>query len=907
MRARVEAAGGVWGALVKAMPELEGVGRVVRASTTAGLRAAGKPIGGGVGEHIYVLVEDIADTKRFLTAAHQRCWLAGYGWYLISRSGRLLERSIVDHTVGQPERLLYEGKPVLGRGLTQDAAVRRACVVEGRALNTTAVVLTEAEKAELAALQAAESPRYVKQANAVHEAWVAEHGSSETNRLAAEHHQLLPDFTLHFNNRALGMATVAEVLADVDKYANKYLADPLDGVEEGLTKAIVLKWGDGTPYIRSFAHGLNTFFRLTEKPESELANIGLVEAALMALGNATDVDWHTVALATHAATGGSEEGWAALNRVHPTAREAWDALQPMAVTAGTLFYLADEAQPGWRDEYDALVEGEFGTGAGSEDFDARSLASANKLNDHGHEAQPEPEPDAGAPPLASSGDSSETKANTGAGSASSGESARASGKSHEGESAGTPPLAKPRPALKTADPRVGKLNKTYLVLVGDKAAVMKTPADGGIKFLTLSAFEQWLGNKFVQYETKDGAKRMPLAKYWLHHPQRRQYEGIVFAPKRDVPGHYNLWKGFAVEPRPGDCSKFLAHLKDNVCCGSEGLYKWVIAWFAQIVQQPERKVGTSLVLRGKMGTGKTKVGEVFGSLFGTHYVPVSDPRYVTGRFNSHLAPCLLLHCDEAFWAGDHAAEGKLKDLITGENHPIEYKGKEPIWVRNYVRLFVTGNPDWMVPAGFEERRFAVLDIGDARMQDHKYFAAIDAEMDSGGREALLDHLLRFDLKTVNLREIPKTTALLDQKIASLTPERGWWLDVLMRGQLPWGCGSGADSCPVSRLFDQYVRHAGRRGVKRRAIETQLGMFLSSCVPELRRSKGSFARWTQTRGVHDVERYVYTFPPLAKCREAFVEKIQQEIGWEEPEYWTVEPPPDGYVGEDKEPPSDDLPF
>ena len=339
-----------------------------------------------------------------------------------------------------------------------------------------------------------------------------------------------------------------------------------------------------------------------------------------------------------------------------------------------------------------------------------------------------------------------------------------------------------------------------------------------------------------------------------------------------------------------------------MCCGKEELYKWVIAWFAQIVQYPEQKVGTSLVLRGKMGTGKTKLGQVFGSLLGAHYALVSDPRYVTGRFNSHQVSCLLLHCDESFWAGDHAAEGKLKDLITGEHQFIEYKGKEPIQVRNYVRLFVTGNPDWLVPAGFEERRFAVLDVGEARMQDHKYFAAIDAEMDNGGREALLDHLLRFDLKAVNLREIPKTAALLDQKIASLTPERGWWLDVLMRGQLPWGCESGTDSCPVPRLFDQYVRHAGRHGVRRRAIETQLGMFLSKYVPGLRRSKGSFARWTQTRGVQDVEGYVYTFPPLAKCRETYVEKIQQEIGWDEPEDWTIEPPPDGYVGEDK-----DCPF
>jgi hypothetical protein len=216
------------------------------------------------------------------------------------------------------------------------------------------------------------------------------------------------------------------------------------------------------------------------------------------------------------------------------------------------------------------------------------------------------------------------------------------------------------------DPDVARLNEQYaLVIVGDKTAVLKT-TDDGIKFLTLSAFDQWHANQYVRC----GEKKVPLAKHWLRHPQRRQYEGIIFAPGRDIPNHYNLWRGFAVKPKSGDCSRFLAHLKDNVCCGSVVVYKWVLGWFADIVQHPERKMGTSIVLRGKMGTGKTKVGEVFGSLIAPHYVPVSDPRYVTGRFNSHLVSCLLLHCDEAFWAGDHATEGKLKDLITGHDHLI---------------------------------------------------------------------------------------------------------------------------------------------------------------------------------------------------------------------------------------------
>ena len=375
-------------------------------------------------------------------------------------------------------------------------------------------------------------------------------------------------------------------------------------------------------------------------------------------------------------------------------------------------------------------------------------------------------------------------------------------------------IAKARKA--TIDPDVARVNETYaLVIVGDKAAVLKVVGNE-ISFLSVSSFYQWHANQYV-YRNE---KKIPLAKYWMSHPQRRQYEGIVFDPsRREVPKHFNLWRGFSVEPKLGDCSKFLAHIRDNVCRGDEALYNWVVGWLADIVQNPAKKVGTSLVLRGPQGVGKTKVGEVFGSLLGEHYAMVSDPRFIVGRFNAHLMSCILLHCDEAFWAGDHAAEGKLKDLVTGAHYFVEFKGKEAIRVRNYVRLLVSGNQDWLVPAGFGERRFATLDVGEDHKEDHAYFAAIDAEMVNGGREALLHHLMHFDLKSVDLRTIPKTAALLEQKISSLGPEQGWWLDVLSRGELPWGCDLNSNFCPSNRLFDRYVTHAGRNGVRRKSIQT----------------------------------------------------------------------------------------
>src|SRR5436190_1041922 len=149
------------------------------------------------------------------------------------------------------------------------------------------------------------------------------------------------------------------------------------------------------------------------------------------------------------------------------------------------------------------------------------------------------------------------------------------------------------------------------------------------------------------------------------------------------------------------------------------------------VQHPGAKCGAALALRGKKGVGKTIVGKVFGSLLGRHYALLTQARHITGQFNKHLTGLLLAHADEAFWAGDKQGEGVIKSLITAETMMAEFKGVDIVRVDNHVRLLVTGNADWLVAAGREERRFAVLDVGDTHMQDIPYFAALEKQMNEG--------------------------------------------------------------------------------------------------------------------------------------------------------------------------------
>jgi len=249
---------------------------------------------------------------------------------------------------------------------------------------------------------------------------------------------------------------------------------------------------------------------------------------------------------------------------------------------------------------------------------------------------------------------------------------------------------------------------------------------------------------------------------------------------------------------------------------------------------------------------------------------------------SHLVSCLVLHADEAFWAGDKAAEGKIKDLITGDNNLIEYKGKEPFLVKNYARLFVTGNPVWVVPAGLEDRRFAVFEMGERNIKDHNYFADIDEEMDNGGREALLYHLLNFDLSKVNLRKTPNTSELLNQKLNSLNSRESWALSFLDEGNLP---GHAYDKKynqrPTEIMFKDYINHSRNIGINHRNIQTQIGMFLTKLFPNLKKPRGDY-KDLETDSSIKINYYI--FPPLKECREAFEKLIGSEMNWDKGEDW-----------------------
>lgn len=422
-----------------------------------------------------------------------------------------------------------------------------------------------------------------------------------------------------------------------------------------------------------------------------------------------------------------------------------------------------------------------------------------------------------------------------------------------------------------------------LVLMGSKAVMVREqgagPIEDRLRIISVDAFRQWFSNRFTETVNPQGdLKVVTWATRWLSARGRRQFQGIEFNPGPDAQatdGYLNLWRGFAVEPRKGGSyAIFRDHLLNNVCDGDPDLFRWVFGWFAHLLQRPRERIGTAVVMRGKMGTGKTKIGEVIGGLIAAHYFAVDDPRYITGQFNAHMASCLLLQAEEAVWAGDKAAEGRLKGLVTSKFQMIENKGIDPIRIDNFVRLLMTSNEDWVVPAGKDERRFCVLDINPRCAQNTDYFREMDEELDAGGREALLHDLLAFDLSQVDLRKIPRTGGLLEQKLRSLDSVESWWFGRLEKGTSTRNSATWLEEVSCDALFADYIDISDKIGIRRKAEETALGMKLRKLVP------GITKRRLTIEAEAGVMRRAWCFvmPSLTECRDAFVSELGQAVDW-----------------------------
>jgi len=424
---------------------------------------------------------------------------------------------------------------------------------------------------------------------------------------------------------------------------------------------------------------------------------------------------------------------------------------------------------------------------------------------------------------------------------------------------------------------VAKLNERYgFIILGGRDTVLDLRSNK-VELLNTFSFKLLMDN--TRYRISERVQ-MGIGSIWLIHPDRLTFDGTDYTSGPPRPGSFNLFRGFKYQRGPAPAQipmhlLFFEHLWENVAQGDAGLFYWMVAWMARMIQHPEKPSYVSLVLRGKRGVGKSVVFDSLEALFNGNTMTASDPKHVVGSFNAHLMDCCLLIADEGFFAGDKKHEGALKRIITQKDLTIEVKGKDVFKSDNHITLGITSNEAWVVPTGIGERRFTVVDVGEKRMQDTVYFTNLREQLEQGGYQELFNYLINMDLATLPKSTVfYNTNALTNQIIESLDPIEGWWFKCLQTGSITvdekgrpeqWT----QDNVKIAAVIDAYRRFDNIYGNRR---ATNVGKKLHKMCPSMEGGYGATERADRTN---------YRFPSLETARAEFEQYIGGEFLFEAP--------------------------
>lgn len=428
-----------------------------------------------------------------------------------------------------------------------------------------------------------------------------------------------------------------------------------------------------------------------------------------------------------------------------------------------------------------------------------------------------------------------------------------------------------------------RFNKEYaLVMESGKATIIRETIDETGRFKLVRCSPSDFHLRYASNKVDQGEKKIAATKIWIAHPKRRTYDDVVFAPGMTVPKRfYNLWNGFDVEPLGKDekptkemekgVKLFLEHLEENVCQGDTEQVNWLKSYFAHLFQKPYEKPLVAPVFRGRKGVGKDTLVNQVGRLIYQYYFMAADPRYLVGNFNAHLENLLLLVLNEAFWSADHKVDGILKDLVTGETHNIERKGKEVAKFRNYTRVVIMGNESWLVPASEDERRFAVFTVGEKKRGNLKFFSQIRKNLENGGDRYLLRYFLDYEINA-EINFAPQTSGLTDQKVESLNPFYQWWRECLFEEQIvgiPFPESKWPKFISNKEIRDGYSGYCGSHRIRSRQLQfPKMHSLFSRVIGE--NSSKSYVGGTQMRG--------FKVPPLKEARKRWEKSMGVTEDW-----------------------------
>lgn len=301
----------------------------------------------------------------------------------------------------------------------------------------------------------------------------------------------------------------------------------------------------------------------------------------------------------------------------------------------------------------------------------------------------------------------------------------------------------------------------------------------------------------VGVNEKGQTKYVAANKFWEGNTHKHIYRNIVFTNKQTNNSDYNLFTGFGINPKQGDCSKIINHIQDVVCAGNEINSKALLdlnAWQVQNIGRPSRIITALQSVEQQIGKG-CYCNDILAPIFGNSGFTTSDIGQIIGRFNDTIRGKAFIFLDECLFAGDRKAADAIKSLATATRIGVESKGVPTVQFPCATNLFLSTNHADAAHIEEADARYWILEVSPHRKGDTHYFEELYAEINGGGLSAFLYYLLNRDvIGFVPQRDVPIDNEAKNKMIRnSINPyDARKWLEECCISRMILGCAPRED-------------------------------------------------------------------------------------------------------------------
>lgn len=285
---------------------------------------------------------------------------------------------------------------------------------------------------------------------------------------------------------------------------------------------------------------------------------------------------------------------------------------------------------------------------------------------------------------------------------------------------------------------------------------------------------------------------------WVRDPKLRRYKSMVFRPPpmSNPDDTFNIWNGFAAQryecptdrvanPDSAAVRELLAFF-DTLCSHEQAVTDYLLDWMAQIFQQPSKKTGVAVLLKGEEGCGKNRCSDLVCRLLGhDKNLNTSSPKSTLfGDFTNLREGRFLIVINEASGSDNFAANDKIKDMITSETFVCNAKCQHPYSIECFARFMFTTNNDNCLKIDSGSRRYQVIEVSSELKGNTEYFRQLSAIIDDPHTQnEFYLYLMSRDISTRDwINDRPLTTSFAEMVIANLAYEHHFVKEVVLNAR-----------------------------------------------------------------------------------------------------------------------------